>query len=292
MEKRVQVANRWLASGITCQWGEQEVFLDGKTISEWIVFRDDYMPTLNKDAIAEFVSEMASQTDTYGKNREFVTTLGVTVQLRNGGYGWKTNKPETTDLIAKAITEGTTSVIEPVYLESAYAKGKSDIGDSFVEIDLSNQHLYLYSKGELVLESDFVSGNVSANNTTPGGLFGLTYKTKNAVLRGPGYATPVSYWMPFNGNIGMHDATWRRSFGGNIFLTGGSHGCVNLPKSNAATIYEYVEKNFPVICYYYPDGQNPIEGGITEGQLASYVAPPEEAPVIDETTPEEAPVVE
>ena len=120
-----------------------------------------------------------------------------------------------------------------------------------MEIDLTHQHLYLYWKGELVLETDFVSGDVADGNTTPGGLYRLTYKTTDAVLRGATYETPVKYWMPFNGNIGMHDATWRNQFGGEIYLTNGSHGCINLPLDKAQAIYGYVSTGFPIICYYY-----------------------------------------
>ena len=92
---------------------------------------------------------------------------------------------------------------------------------------------------------------MSNGNTTPDGVCGITYKTTNAVLRGRDYETPVNYWMPFNGNVGMHDATWRSEFGGDIYLTNGSHGCINLPLDMAAAIYEYMSTGFPVICYYY-----------------------------------------
>ena len=84
---------------------------------------------------------------------------------------------------------------------------------------------------------------------TPVGIYGITYKERDATLRGEGYASPVSYWIPFNGNVGMHDASWRGSFGGEIYLRGGSHGCVNLPVKKAEKIYEYVEKGEPVIVY-------------------------------------------
>ena len=85
---------------------------------------------------------------------------------------------------------------------------------------------------------------------TPGGVFGLTYKTRNAVLRGADYATPVSYWMPFNGGIGLHDASWRSSFGGKIYIYSGSHGCINLPGKKAAKIYEMINKETPIVCVY------------------------------------------
>ena len=57
--------------------------------------------------------------------------------------------------------------------------------------------------------------------------------------------------MPFNGGIGIHDATWRSSFGGNIYVAGGSHGCVNAPYSLANTIFNNIDSGTPVVCYYW-----------------------------------------
>ena len=116
--------------------------------------------------------------------------------------------------LIKILKKGETIEKRPEYSFTAAQPGDRDIGDTYVEIDLGSQHLYLYVDGKMILESDFVSGNMARGWTTPAGVFGLTYKTRNAVLRGSNYETPVSYWMPFNGNIGMHDATWRSSFGG------------------------------------------------------------------------------
>ena len=152
-----------------------------------------------------------------------------------------------------------------------------------MEIDLSSQHLYLYLNNELFFESDFVSGDVLTGNTTPEGVFAIKYKRTEIVLRGDDYETPVQYWMPFNGNIGMHDATWRRNFGGTIYLTNGSHGCINLPYSAAETIYNNIYKGLPVVCYYAsittippPTGEeeteiNPNDGFITPEEEPNYV---------------------
>ena len=123
-----------------------------------------------------------------------------------------------------------------------------DIGASYVEIDMGNQHLYLYMNGELILESDFVSGNISRGYGTPAGVFGLTYKERNATLTGENYASHVDYWMPFNGGIGLHDASWRSKFGGTLYQTGGSHGCINLPPQKAPALYDLVYKGIPVLC--------------------------------------------
>jgi lipoprotein-anchoring transpeptidase ErfK/SrfK len=80
----------------------------------------------------------------------------------------------------------------------------------------------------------------------------VQYKARNKVLGGAGYdyATPVSYWMPFNGGEGLHDADWRSTFGGTIYKNNGSHGCVNLPPSAAATIYGIIDAGWPVVVYY------------------------------------------
>lgn len=249
--KACDTMNKWVSAEIIYDWNGNKVVVDGDTIHEWIQ-ADDKDPQLNEEAIAEFVAEQAKEYDTYGKKRKFTTVQGIELNLPSGAYGWKTDREEETKELTASIEKGETIDKEPVYSSKGAQKGSNDIGNSYVEIDLTNQHLYLFKDGSIVLETDFVSGNMSkAGCMTPPGVFGLTYKTKNAVLRGADYETPVNYWMPFNGNIGMHDATWRRNFGGTIYLTSGSHGCINLPLYMAASIYEYVSTGFPVVCYYY-----------------------------------------
>lgn len=242
-------ANTYVQAKIVYNWNGNEVIVDADSIHEWINI-DGNKVILDEDKIKEFIAEQAKKYDTYGKNRIFHTTDGREIELKSGAYGWKTDREAESEALIKALKRGETIEKEPEYSYTAAKPGEKDIGDTYVEIDLGSQHLYLYVEGELILESDFVSGNAARGWNTPAGVFGLTYKTRNAVLKGDNYATPVSYWMPFNGNIGMHDATWRSSFGGDIYLTNGSHGCINLPFENAKIIYEYVYTGFPVVCYY------------------------------------------
>ena len=248
--KNLEEINRWLKTDITYDWNGFEVKVDTNVIKKWVSLEDGE-PVMDQEAIAEFVEENAQQYDTYGKSRTVTTTLGAKKTLPSGAFGWKTDRwAETAELI-DLIEKGAVTEREPVYSSKAPVKGMNDIGRSYVEADLTNQHLYLYYKGNLVLETDFVSGDMRVSgNITPQGVFGLTYKTKNAVLRGANYETPVSYWMPFHGNFGMHDATWRSEFGGDIYLTNGSHGCLNLPLDKAAELYSYLYTGYPVICYY------------------------------------------
>jgi len=254
LQKSVKTVNQWLQTDITYDWNGNKVHLATDEIEEWISWTKGEFPEprLDEDAVAEFVENQAKEYDTYGKNRKFVTSLGVELSLPSGAYGWKTDCENEAKELTELIYQGSVENREPVYLKKAAAKGSNDIGSSYVEADLTYQHLYLYQNGVLMLETDFVSGDMNvAGNITPPGVFGLTYKTTNAVLRGADYETPVNYWMPFHGNFGMHDATWRSEFGGTIYLTNGSHGCINLPLDKAAAIYHYVSTGFPVICYYY-----------------------------------------
>lgn len=280
--KTVDSLNKWLGTVITYDWNGTEVILGKEQIRDWVSLEGD-KPVLDEEAVLQFVKENARKLDTFGRSKKFTTSLGVELTLPSA-YGWQVNRQAEAEALKELIYQGAVAAREPIYSIEAFKKGSDDIGSSYVEIDLSNQHLYLYYEGELILETDFVSGNMSNGNYTPPGVYGLTYKTKNAVLRGATYETPVKYWMPFNGNVGMHDATWRRSFGGKIFMTGGSHGCVNLPLSQAEAIYEYVTDGFPVICYYY----QPVEEIIAQlhGQPADI---PEETSETPEGGTPEAP---
>lgn len=249
LKKLADQANQYVSAKITYNWNGSNVIVDADLISEWVVLEKNKV-SLDEEKIREFVVERSKENDTYGKNRMFRTSDGRELELRSGAYGWRTNREAEVEALIAAVQNGEILEKEPEYSFTAAQSGKDDIGSTYVEIDLGKQRLYLYVDGEVVLESDFVSGNTSRGWNTPAGVFGLTYKTKNAVLRGEDYETPVNYWMPFNGNIGMHDATWRGTFGGEIYQTNGSHGCINLPLENAKIIYEYLYTGFPVVCYY------------------------------------------
>lgn len=283
----VDTANLWLSTEISYDWNGTEVVLDHETLKDWITIEDG-KPVLDEEAVAAFVKEQASAYDTYGKKKKFMTTHGFEVTLNSRNYGWKTDTIGETEELTQLIYRGTKIEREPLYSIKARQKGANDVGNSYVEADLSNQHLYLYQDGEIVVETDFVSGTMvsSYDCVTPEGIFGLTYKTMNAVLKGATYRTPVKYWMPFYGNYGMHDANWRGAFGGEIFKTNGSHGCINLPPSMAGQIYQYVSEGFPVVCYYsqgipYVGPPTVPTEGMPEGGI------PDESVLVD--TPVEAP---
>ena len=211
------------------------------------------------------------------------TSYGKTVTIKEGNYGWRINQTKETAAILEIIRNGEQQTREPEYSQKAASHGANDYGDTYVEINLTAQHLFFYKDGKLLVESDFVSGNESRGWATPAGAYPLTYKERNATLNGEGYSTPVSYWMPFNGGIGMHDASWRSSFGGTIYKTNGSHGCINLPPSVAKTIYENISAGMPVLCYHLEG----TEGGSSSKPASETTAAAPEttaAPTVPEST--------
>ena len=229
--------------------------ITGQQIYEWLSY-DAKTVSIDEEKARECVNSIARKYDTFGKNRKFKTISGNEIELLSGWYGWRVDRAAETEQLIADIKAGKSITREMIYSSEGYVRkdngegGVDDIGDTYVEINLGEQHLYVIQNGSVVEQSDFVSGNISKGNGTPPGVFGITYKEKNAVLKGEDYESDVNYWMPFNGNIGMHDATWRKEFGGEIYKTRGSHGCVNLPLEKAEIIYSLVEKGMPVVCYY------------------------------------------
>lgn len=241
--------NQYVSSKITYVFGNSEEVLEAFTINKWLTVDENFRVVVDEKKIGDYIDGLSEKYNTKGRIRNFTTSLGKTIQIGGGDFSRPIHKAEEIHRLISVIKEGKTITKEPIYGETGFYEGNSDMGDTYVEIDLTNQHIWFYKKGSLVVEGDIVTGNVSAGHTTPPGVYSLKYKVKNVVLRGPGYASPVDFWMPFNGGIGMHDASWRSVFGGNIYKTNGSHGCINCPRNVASAIYNEIEPDTPIICY-------------------------------------------
>ena len=243
--------NSYAGVTITYDFGEKSETLDGDTISQWLT-DEDWKVSVDQEAATAYIKGLGKKYNTAYATKTLQTSYGREVTISGGAYGWKIDNSGELEQLLADLKAGKDVEREPIYAQTANSHGENDYGDYYVEINLTAQHLFVYKNGALVVESDFVSGNVSKGHASPTGAYGLTYKTKDAVLRGEDYETPVKYWMPFAGDVGMHDATWRRSFGGSIYMNNGSHGCINLPLSVAKKIYETVDKGYAVLVYKLP----------------------------------------
>lgn len=279
LAEQLDKMNKYAKMSVTYQFGDSTETLNGDQIHAWLIANADGSVSVDSSKVSEYVSEMAKAHNTSNKAKTLKTSYGSTIQVSGGTYGWKINQAAETEALAAIIASGESTTREPEYSQKAASHGANDYGDTYVEINLTGQHLFFYKEGKLVVESDFVSGNLAKGWGTPAGSYPLAYKQKNAVLKGENYRTPVNYWMPFNNGIGMHDAKWRSSFGGTIYKTGGSHGCINLPPSVAKTIFDNISAGTPVICYNLPG----TEKSTTSGTAKPAETKPEETQAPAET---------
>lgn len=113
------------------------------------------------------------------------------------------------------------------------------VGSRYIILSIAQQKMWSYIGMQKIVETDVITGNPYLGYATPIGLFSIQSKQSPSVLNGPGYASPVQYWMPFVGNAyGIHDSPWQtHGYGGNLYLTYGPHSCVNTPLAAVRTLY-------------------------------------------------------
>ncbi|MGN0270100.1 MAG: L,D-transpeptidase family protein [Candidatus Weimeria sp.] len=254
LNKTVNSLNKYMSVDITYDMADKgKVKVDKEDQAKWFKVSKKGKVSFDDDAIYSYVQKnLGYKYNTFGLERTLKTQYGTTAKVKGGNYGWWINYDSEVKEIKKDIKSGKSVTREPIYRSKAANHGDYhfDYGDSYAEVNIATQHMFLVINGKKVLDSDVVTGKDVDGRRTPTGTYAITYKTKDATLKGQGYASPVSWWMPFNGNIGFHDAPWRHGrFGGEIYKTAGSHGCVNMPPEMAAKLYKYVEKGFPVIVY-------------------------------------------
>lgn len=248
-KEAMELLNKYTNLKITYNFGHNKEVIDGSTINKWIYVDENMNVVFNEKLVRAYVNSLAVKYNTFGETRKFATSTGKIVQVDGGNYGWVINKSEEVKSLIELIKKGKDSTKEPIYSQKAVSHDKNDIGNTYVEINLTKQHLWFYKNGALVTEGDVVTGNTSLNAGTPAGTYVLNYKERNATLKGEGYSSPVDFWMPFNGNIGIHDASWRTEFGKDIYVKNGSHGCINSPYYLADAIYNNIVPGTPIVCY-------------------------------------------
>lgn len=241
--------NKYVSTNITYIFGNDKELVDGNVINKWISIDDNLNAKINKIEVMKYVKWLSKKYDTVGITRNFKTSTGKVVEVKGGIYGWKINRENEMNAILENIKRGEVIEKEPIYSQEALSRGEDEIGNTYVEINISRQHLWFYKDGKLITHGAVVTGNPNRGNATVTGTYMLNYKQDGTTLKGAGYEVNVKYWMPFYGNMGIHDASWRHSFGGEIYKRKGTHGCVNAPIYLAKTIFENIEPGIPVICY-------------------------------------------
>ena len=266
LKEGVDKVNGQLGAVQKLKVGDKDVFEVGSDlIAGWLKVDEDLKATVDTDAIVKWAQgELSEKLDSVGAQRTFTRPDGKSITVSGGSYGWIIDGESLGKQIAENIMSGTGATIDVPMLQTAdtWNPGGQDWGKRYIDIDVSEQHVRLYNgDGNVIWESDCVTGNTTEKHDTPQGVYQINSNKEkgDVVLEGPidektnkpEYVSHVTYWMPFVWNaVALHDATWRYSFGGDIYQTSGSHGCVNLPYDKAAELYDICEVGDVVVVHW------------------------------------------
>lgn len=234
-----------------------ELVIDKHVFSTWIKTNSQNLPVfdssgnvlIDDNKVDEYIKVISETFGTDGMDRKWEKYKGGTVLIPCTWDGYIVDEEAEKEALLKTILSGKTETRKPKYSQEGNGHGNAEVGDTYVEVDLSGQKMYYFENGKLKLESDVVSGCKRYHHDTPSMITRIYFMQEGRTLRGENYATFVYYWMAFYNHYGLHDATWRKKFGNDIYLTDGSHGCVNLPKDVAGELYGMVEVGTPVVLY-------------------------------------------
>lgn len=263
LAEAAEAANAYVDNTIPLRMANQQVAeVKPENIKNWITLNDQYQATFDESLVTEWCQgELSNELDTVNTSRTYTRGDGVQVTVEAGTYGWNIDGEALAPMIIDRVNAHSSETIDvPTTQEAAVwaPKGQADWGNTYIDVDLGEQHVVYYKDGALAWESDCVTGSTSQGHGTPTGAYFVRAKQTNVTLTGqiqadtgePEYTSKVKYWMPFRANAwGLHDASWRSSFGGSIYVYNGSHGCVNLPSSAAAELYELIEVGCPVLIH-------------------------------------------
>lgn len=258
----VSNANDYLNLRITYAYNPKNIpsyteTISRETLATFISISKHLEITFNTDAIQAYV---ASKSEDFSGSvkRGFTTSHGTVINLNVEYYDNVLDQKAMYEEILNCL-KNKVSPFNGIAVFQTAEDSSMAYGGNYIEIDLNNQCLWLYKDGNLVTSSPVTSGTVRYGYFTPTGVYSIQKKSTCVTLTGPTWASYVTYWMPFSGPYGLHDATWRKNFGGSTYLNDGSHGCVNLPFAQAEIIFNNISVGTKVILYGGARSLDPVE---------------------------------
>ena len=248
----VNTYNAYDKAVITYVFGDEKETIDWGTISNWVVLENGE-GYLSEEKIREYVMALGQKYNTIYYPRNFTTSLGNTIEFseNDNNYGYLIDEEGEYQQLLADVQGNTETEREPVYAYTGVDRSGTDDMRTYVEVSISMQHVWFYKEHALVTEGDVVTGCVAKKTETQTGIYPIAYKESPATLipSNETNGTGVTFWMPFYDGQGLHDASWRSAFGGQIYQTSGSHGCVNMPYNLAETIFNQAPTGTPVVLY-------------------------------------------
>lgn len=290
----LEYMNALLEMEITYKFNDEKEVLDGSDIIDWVVISDDYEINVDTAEVEDYIDYLKETYEMRGQVIDFHTSHGDIVEVTSYIRSNEMNTEVETEHLLEAINKAVSTGKKEFERDS---QDMASVGDTYIEINLTSQYLYCYKDGKLIFETDVVTGKPSTGCATPPGVYTIRSKSSPAILVGETYRQPVSYWMPFNGGIGLHDATWQSAYGGQWYIPYGSHGCINLPLDSAKFIYENYGPGDTVVLYHLAGTERSDAVPATRPESSPiYVYVPPEEPETEAPAPEapstEAPATE
>ena len=256
-ETETEDPNSWANSepapfSIKIRFDEKYEVLTEKDTADWRRLTKAGYYIWDSRPVREYFATLKEKYDTEPGKVSFDTHRGVHMVFKSEQCGWHMNIEDSVTRLKEDVGKGR-KVTNPAWNSGCVYSSKNGVGSKYVEISIEEQKVFLVENYEVVYETDCVTGTKNYTDTHTG-VYQIQSKASPTVLKDKDkndneYEQPVEYWMGFNGSQGMHDAIWRTSFGGDIYTTWGSHGCVNLPLEAAEKIYNAVYMYYPVIVY-------------------------------------------
>lgn len=240
---------------ITLTIAGEAVTIPREKILDWMYFDGNNQIVFDQNLIHDYLGELNEAHATFDNYREFNSTLQGAVEVAPGTLGWSIDRETETQSIVEDLYAGVDVTREPTIVGTGYnTDGTDDIGNSYVEVDMTNQIMYVYVDGKQVISTPIVTGQIGTD--TVAGAYSVWNKEEDTALKGfnpwtnADYEQPVSYWIPFDDTgQGIHDANWQSTFGGDAYLTNGSLGCINTPPDVMPQVFEHVTLGMPVIVF-------------------------------------------
>ncbi len=216
---------------------------------ELLTLEADGTVTADEDAVRALVDGWAEAYDIPYTKYQFKSEVDGYVPIQFLDVSYELDREALTEELCRRLRTLDAGEVEPSIV--CWRNGEPfDIRDTYIEVDITNQKMTFYKDGERIVFTDVVTGLPDGHPTITG-LYYTYYKTTDIWLDGPDYHVFVKYWVSITDLYGLHDASWRSNFGGDIYLYGGSHGCVNTPEEAMKTIYDNVTDDIPILSYHH-----------------------------------------
>lgn len=249
---------------------------------DWLTVDNTGALIFNENAFSKYMDRLDKSYSYSDEKREFETFHGDSVTVTGGDFSTGVDRASLVSSMSEAVlNDGDSRVVV------AFNKyNDSEIGDSYIEVDLSNQMLWMFKDGLQILSTPVITGKDDGDYSTPEGVYRLKSKTVNGSVTENGESKNVSYLMAVNGEVAICDAEWKNLFGGVVYKTDGSEGSVYVPNDAAKTIYENCYENMPVVMYHHEIVENFYTEDSYMHELMDLIANRPEIPVYepDEST--------